>query len=55
MGSHLSMCKKLGELETDPRNFQYSKSGIYGTAHMMDEKEMKEFLSDGYDVLSRLV
>lgn len=38
----LSMCKKLGELETDPRNFQYSKSGIYGTAHMMDEKEMKD-------------
>ncbi len=38
----LSMCKKLGDLELDPRNFRYSKSGIYGTAHMMNEEEMKD-------------
>lgn len=38
----VNMAKKLDELELDPRNFHYSKSGIYGTAHMMTEEEMKD-------------
>lgn len=38
----VNMAKKLDELELDPRNFHYSKSGIYGTAHMMSEDEMKD-------------
>ncbi|MBQ1735995.1 MAG: type IV secretory system conjugative DNA transfer family protein [Lachnospiraceae bacterium] len=38
----VNMAKKLDELELDPRNFHYSKSGVYGTAHMMTEEEMKD-------------
>ena len=35
---------RFGSKERDPRGFKKSKSGTYGTASMMTDKEMKEVL-----------
>ena len=41
---YIKIHDRFGGKEYDPRGFVKSKSGIYGTASWMDEKEMKEVL-----------
>ena len=42
--AHVKLHDKFDGKQHDPRGFARSKSGIYGTASWMDEKEMKEVL-----------
>ena len=42
--AYVKLHDKFDGKQHDPRGFARSKSGIYGTASWMDEKEMKEVL-----------
>ena len=43
--AYVKLHDKFDGKHHDPRGFARSKSGIYGTASWMDEKEMKEVLN----------
>ena len=43
--AYVKLHDKFDGKQHDPRGFARSKSGIYGTASWMDEKEMKEVLN----------